>query len=175
MEPMKGRLIGALVLAAACLVLSWSVSFAAESGGAAADPIVQVVPVDGRPVMTVYRGGIASVTPGDLYIIDARDVPNDLPVALHLVNAGELATTFRYTTFRVGVWRLDDSGVREPVMAPGGAGTLEAILSLLNGNVSFILPGGGRYVVGIDGGSYAAYPAGTGGATALPEFVLTTD
>ncbi len=172
---MKGRLIGALVLAAACLVLSWSVSFAAASGSPGGDTLVQVVPLTSRPAMTVYRDGIAPVTPGDLFIVDARSVPCDLPVALHLLNAGDLATTFRYTTFRIGVWRLDSDGTRAPVMAPGGTAPLEDILTLLNGSVSFVLPGGARYVVAVDGGSYATYPAATGGSLAAPDFALSTD
>lgn len=172
---MKGRFVGALVLAAVFLVLSWSVSFVAAAGGPSDDALIQVIPVDDRPAITVYRGGIAPVSPGDLYVIDARDVPYDFPMALHLLNTAALARSYRYTIFRVGVWRLDEDGTRQPAMAPDGTGPLEDILTLLNGSVPFVLPGGARYAVALDGGSCAAFPAGAGETTAVPDFALTTD
>ncbi|MDP3061822.1 MAG: hypothetical protein Q8O40_01220 [Chloroflexota bacterium] len=164
----------------AVAVLSSIVSFAYDADGAGQVRVQNAGEAQGLVYGALPRwSAIAGVpsqidAPGDLYLIDATGVSRPVSLSLHLVNPGEVARSYAYLHLKVGVYE-DGPGGWSKAIAADGQSLEETYLTLLNGQASFFLAGGKRYVITVDDGAYYAKPAGgrdTG--TSIKFFVSVT-
>jgi hypothetical protein len=168
------------VLAAllALAALSSLASFAYGDGGEGRvlvqnAPEAEALVYGALPRWTATVGVPAQIdAPGDLYLVDATDVPGAIAVGLHLVNSGELARSYSYLHLKLGVYEYGPGGWRQAT-ADDGQPVGETYLTLLNGQTSFILSGGRRYAITIEDGSYLAKPGAGQGASASPKFYVS--
>lgn len=172
---MLKKLKFALIIAALSLVAPWMVSFA--SGDDALDAEINVAAVDAEflPHMHIYRGAIGRVGPGDLFAIDASDIPYDFTVNLYLTNAAEMIHCYRYLILEVAAYYLDGYGERQPARLPGSGDRTGPYLTFRNGSVPLYLTGNRDYIVAVAGGSYSSLPADVGGEMVVPEFYLAVE
>jgi hypothetical protein len=170
-------------LIALFLLLPWPVAYAGYYNDAhAADGVsaisggdsvwIEVAEASARPAYTVFGRAIGGVTtPGDLFYINAANNGADIKATLYLTNAQELVNHYSYLILRVGVYVESDG---EWQQASGSDGKLisDAIITMRNGQVTFILPGYARYKVTIDGGSFYATNANGDDRSLSPQFYL---
>jgi len=131
---------------------------------AAADP-------SAAPSAEFYGKAIGSVTPGDLFYVDAAGNPADITLSLYVTNTGELIHYLKYLTLQVAVYIEDSSGhwIKPQI---NGEESPKIYLTLQNGPVTFTLPGGARYKVAIDSGCFYCLSAGSAGDSITPRFFL---
>ncbi|MCJ7604535.1 MAG: hypothetical protein MUO19_00685 [Dehalococcoidales bacterium] len=89
----------ALIVAALLLVAPWMIPFASGDDTWDAEISVEAAAAEYQPYMHVYRGFIGSVEPGDLFTIDASDVPYDFTANLYLTNAAEMIHCYGISFF----------------------------------------------------------------------------
>ena len=157
------------------LVLPWPVAYAAgadvASGGEAV--IVDAAEPSARPSYTVYGRAIGGVSnPGDLFYIDATSSSSDIKVTLYLTNAQILVRYYRYLILDVGIYVETTAGNWERATASNGEMVPKTIISMRNGQVSFLLPGNSRYRVTIDSGCFYCGIAGVDSYYLSPQFCL---
>jgi len=123
------------------------------------------------PSAEFYGKAIGSVTPGDLFYVDAAGSPADFTLRLYITNTDELIHYLRYLTLRVAVY-VEDSNGQWTKPQIDGEESLETYLTLQNSPVTFTLPGGARYKVSIDSGCFYCLSAGNAGDNITPRFYL---
>ncbi len=151
-------------LIAILLLAPWPVAYAYASDNGSNTPetsLITAAPIESAPKVSVFGGAISGVTSGDLFYIDALDRSADMPFTLYITNAEELIHDYRYIILQVGVYVQDNTG--QWVKASGADGqTIQVLyITMLNGHVSFSLPGLAKYKVTIDGGSVYSLMVGS--------------
>ena len=96
-----------------------------------------------------------------------------MPVTLLMTNTDELIHNYRYLTLNVGVYVQTSTDQWEKVTTDNGELLPDTYITMLNGKVSFTLPGYAKYKITIDKGSFYCYGTNTGESAASPEFYLT--
>ena len=175
-----GRKLAKLIfLLFVVLVLApWPVAYAYDdmaslTGGGAIQ--VQVADPSVSPTCTAFRGAVGSVTPGDLFYVDATDDAGDIRVTLHLSNSDELISWYRFLVVKVGVYVEDNGGEWARAPMTDGELTPETRITLQDAEAGFVLPGYARYKVALDGGSFNARSVNVGGGSAAPQFSLAVN
>lgn len=169
---MKRKLI--FFLLAALLLTPWPVAYAYDEAMASQNPIqVEAAEAAAAPKLNAFGKAIGGVTPGDLFYIDSSDITTDILVTLHITNTDELVQHYRYLTLNVGV--SVQTGTDQWERATTGNGELlpDTYITMLNGKVSFILPGYAKYKISIDKGCFYCYGTGADQSALSPTFYLT--
>jgi len=169
---MKKKLIFPLL--AALLLIPWPVAYAHDNALAGQAPI-QIEAADPAtvPQWKAYGNAIGGVTPGNLFYINSSNNTTDMPVTLHMTNTGELVHHYRYLILNVGVYVQTGTDQWEKVTTSNGELLPDTYITMLNGKVSFTLPGYAKYKITIDKGSFYCYGTNSGESAASPEFYLT--
>ncbi len=100
-----------------------------------------------KPTWTVLNGTIGSITPGNLFYINATDVNEDLQVMLSMVNSNELISRYSFLLLKVEVYVLSGS-VWEEVNMP------EQYISMKSPHAKFPLAGLSDYRIFLSSGSF---------------------
>jgi len=160
---------------AVLLLAPWPVAYAYDDGLGGGSPVaVAVAGPAAAPHWTARGMAIGGVEPGDLFYVDASAAPADITVTLHLTNADELASFYRYLHLQVGIYAAGDDGW-VPADGAGGGPVPETYLTLRNGAVSFSLPGYASYRLAITGGCYYCFRSGAEDGNFSPKFYLTVE
>ena len=162
---------------------SWvtSVAYGHDNAGAQLSGSTQqgieitVAPVAAAPAATFYGGAIGSVTPGDLFYINAADAPQDITVNLYLTNVDQLVHNLRYLNLKVVVYYEVSPGQWEKAVLADGSAFPEVLLTMKNGVVSFNLRGMANYKVGIASGCFDSHPFSAANENASPSFYLEAE
>ena len=169
---MKKKLIFPLL--AALLLIPWPVAYAHDNALAGQAPIqIEAADPAAVPQWKAYGNAIGGVTPGDLFYINSGNNTADMPVTLHMTNTDELVHNYRYLTLNVGVYVQTGTDQWEKATAGNGELLPDTYITMLNGKVSFTLPGYAKYKITIDKGCFYCYGTDTGESAASPEFYLT--
>lgn len=157
------------------LVLPWPVAYASGadviSGGKAVS--IDVAEPSAKPSYTAYGNAIGGVdNPGDLFYIDATGSSEDIKVTLYLTNAQILVRYYRYLILEVGLYVETSAGQWERATASSGEIVPKTIISMQNGQVSFLLPGNSRYRLAIDSGCFYRGGAIADSQSLSPQFSL---
>ena len=162
------------ILMAALLLTPWPVAYAYDSDSATVGRVaIEAAEASTAPEMTVFRGAIGSVSPGDLFFIHASDTNTDALGNLYLTNADELIQHYRYLILEVGVYFENDNQWKE-VLGENGTAS-DTYLTLRNGQVSFIINSHARHRITIEGGSFYSHTVNTAEANMSPRFYVTVD
>ena len=94
-----------------------------------------------------------TITPGDVYYVDASNYAGDIRVTVYLTNSGLLAEDYTYLNMKVNVW-TGSSGSWTQATPIGDSSNATDYLTLDQGTISFILQGNAHYCISIDGGDY---------------------
>jgi len=157
------------------LILPWPVAYATGADGASGQSAVSIDAAEpsAQPSYTAYGGAIGGIDhPGDLFYIDATDSSQDIKVTLYLTNAQSLVRYYRYLILDVGIYVETSAGEWQRATSSDGDALPKTIISMLNGQVSFLLPGASRYRVTIDGGSFYCRRATADSQSLSPQFSL---
>ncbi len=137
---MKKKLI--FLLLALLALAPWPVAYAYGSDTAGQAPIpAEAAPPEAAPKWNAFGGAIGGITPGDLFYIDTSHTTADMAVTLYLTNTDELIHCYRYLTLRVSIYVETGAGRWEKTTIASGESPNDTYLTLLNGSVSFTLPG----------------------------------
>ena len=153
------------------LLLPWPIAFAADISGDEETIRIEIAEESVKPNVTVFGKAISSINPGDLFHIDASNNAQDIMVILSITNPQELISHYTYMILNVGVY-VEENG--EWVKASGSDGNLNEniLLSMRNGQVSFLLPGYAKYKISIDSGALRCHNAGGDTGSLSPQFHL---
>ena len=160
------------------LLAPWPVAYAHDvSDGVVGEETVrlEVAEVSVQPTWTAFGKAIGSVTPGELFSIDATDNPADIQVNVCITNAQELVHCYRYLILKVGIYVETDGGEWKEASRWDGELIPDTFITLRNGQVSFILPGLAKYKVTIDSGSFRCIRTQADGGSLAPQFYLEVD
>jgi hypothetical protein len=136
------------------LLLPWPVAYATDVAGVTNKERVRIeIAQETVPNFTAYGRAIGSVPAGDLFYIDTTNDTADKVVILYLTNADGLINHYTFMNLKIGVY-VDSNGEWEPANGSDGELIPETMLSMRNGQVSFLLPGFAKYKVSINGGAY---------------------
>ena len=162
---------------ATLLLLPWPVAYAYDINAAAEEAIrIEPAEASAQPSYTVFGRAIGGVTnPGDLFYIDATNYTTDIKTTLYLTNAHELINCYTYLIFKVGVYVESDDGEWEWATGSNGEQIPETVISMRNGQSSFLLPGYAKYKVAIDSGAFYCTSARSDGSGLSPQFYLEAD
>jgi hypothetical protein len=155
------------------LILPWPVAYATSTDVIAGDDAVSIeIPEpSARPSYSAFGRAIGGVSdPGDLFYVDATNSPSDIKVTLSLTNAQRLIRYYRYLILDVGIYVENGDGEWERVITSSGEPMPKTIISMRNGQVSFLLPGSSRYRVAIDGGCFYCTRAPSDDYSLSPQF-----
>ena len=144
-----------------------------QADGDDGKPAIKVAAADqsAAPSAEFYGKAIGSVTPGDLFYVDAAGNPAGITLGLYITNTGELIHYLRYLTLQVAVYVEDSHGLWIKPQV-NGEEFPEIYLTLQNSPVTFTLPGRARYKVTIDSGCFYCLSAGNAGENIIPRFYL---
>jgi hypothetical protein len=169
---MKRKLL--FLFIAALLLFPWTVAYAYDDAAAATGPVGIVPAVSASlPRFNAYGHAIGGVTPGDLFLIDSSNSPDDTAFTLCITNTDELIHDYRYITLNIGTYIQTATGEWANVSTGEGTNPRETYLTMQNGAISFMLAGGARYKITIDKGCFYCYGIGADRTLALPDFYLT--
>ncbi len=169
---MKKKLIFPLL--AALLLIPWPVAYGYDNAMAGQAPIqIEAADPAAVPHWQAYGKAIGGVTPGDLFYINSGNNTTDMPVTLLMTNTAELVHHYRYLTLNVGVYVQTGTDQWEKATTGNGKLLPDTYITMLNGKVSFTLPGYAKYKITIDKGSFYCYGTDAGESAASPEFYLT--
>jgi hypothetical protein len=171
---MRKTVIYILVIIIALFFLPRLTSIAyGQTNGGNSKQSVRITAADpsAAPSAVFYGKAIGSVTPGDLFYIDAADTPADITLSLYITNTDELIHYLRYLTLKVAVYVADGSG-QWTVPQIDGNEHQEIYVTLQNSPAIFTLPGGARYKVSIASGCFYCLSAGNAGNKIIPRFYL---
>jgi len=170
---MKRRVL--IILIAALLLAPWPVVYAFDR--VSADTVqldIQPAAPGTEPQFKAYGNAIGSVDYGELFRIDTTGEESDRTYQLLMTNIDELASDYRFMNFQIGVYaqeagtenwvRLDTNGTEQ---------FHDIYISIVNGGVSFTLPGGAKYKITLEHGCFYAYGVQPGGTIVVPQFYLT--
>jgi hypothetical protein len=167
---MKRKLI--FLLLTALLLTPWPVAYAHDAA-AGQNPIqIEAAEATAAPHWNAFAKAIGGVSPGDLFYIDTGDITTDMLVTLYITNTDELVQYYRYLTLNVGVYVQTGTDQWQKATAGNGELLTDIYLTMLNGRVSFTLPGYAKYKITIDKGCFYCYGS-TDGSTTSPTFYLT--
>jgi hypothetical protein len=157
------------------VLLPWPAAYAYDiASDANQDSIrIEVAEDAAKPSYTVFGKAVGSVPSGDLFSVDAGDHTADILVTLYLTNSPDLISHYSFMQLKIGVYVWSD-GEWIKASASNGEAIPQTILSLRNGQASFLLPGYAKYKIAIDGGSYYATNA-SGGDSLPPQLHLEVD
>lgn len=159
---------------AALLLSPWPVAYAHDStADGQAQLQVEAAEAAAAPHWNAFGKAIGGVTPGDLFYIDNETSMADLPVTLYITNIDELVHYYRYLILNVGVYVQTGTDQWEKVTMINGELLPDTYITMLNGNVSFTLPGYARYKVTIDKGGFYYYGGAADDSDISPTFYLT--
>jgi len=169
---MKRKLI--FLLIAALLLVPWTVAYAYDDAAAATGPFdIVSAALTSLPKFNAYGNAIGGVTPGDLFLVDTSNSPNDTAFTLYITNTDELIHDYRYLTLNIGTYVQTATGAWEKVPTGEGENPRETCLTMQNGAISFVLAGGSKYKITIDKGCFYCYGIGADRTLTLPDFYLT--
>lgn len=156
-----------LVFPLLCVLLlaPWPIAYAYDTVNAA-EPPVHITVAEATPSITAFGKAIGSVSPGDLFYVDAKNSPADIEVNLYLTNASELIHHYRYMILKVGVYVQSGGNGWEKVNLP------DTYITMHNGGVSFRLQGYAQYRVSLDGGSFYCFGTNKTEGDISPRFYL---
>ena len=120
------------LVVAVLLLLPWLTSIAYGNSNDAPAPAGVRVAAAGQaaaPQATFLGDAHGSVTPGDLFYIDATGSPHDMAISLYITNADELTHYLRYFILRVTVYSASEDGQWQPT--PLRFGSLKEIAGFL--------------------------------------------
>ncbi|MGD1118693.1 MAG: hypothetical protein ABR886_04330 [Dehalococcoidales bacterium] len=151
-------------------------SIAYSQDSAATKPSVPVTAAEPSavPAAVFYGHAIGSISPSDLFYVDATGKPTDITLSLYITNTDELIHHLRYLTLRVSVEMRDADGRWTNVQTSGGQ-TAETYLTLQNSPVIFNVPGGAYYKATILSGCYYCLSAPAAGEDIQPRFYLQAE
>jgi len=160
---------------AALLLTPWPVAYAYDSDSATVERVaIEAAEASVAPEMSVFRGAVGSVSPGDLFYIYASGSNADAMVNLYLTNADKLIQHYRYLILEVGVYVENDNN--KWTKLPGENGVVsDTYLTLRNGQVSFVINSRARHRITIEGGSFYSSVKNTAGVSVSPRFYVTVD
>ncbi len=161
-------------LLALILLAPWPVAYAHtyDADTASKDGVrVALAEESVKPTWTALGKAIGSVTPGDLFYIDATDNPADIIVTLYITNADELIGCYRNLILKVGVYTESD-GKWEKASTGDGELVADTFITLINGQVSFTLFGLAKHKITIDGGNFYCATTNTDSGSLSPLFYL---
>lgn len=164
-------------MVASLLLAPWPIAYAygSDAGNTAGQAPVTVAAAapEATPKINAFGNAIGGITPGDLFYIDTSNSPADTPVTLHITNSNEIASCYRYLTLKVGVYVKTGTGRWGKATLADGEILPDTYITMLNGMVSFTLPGNAEYKITIDKGCFYCYGTVTGASAAAPTFYLT--
>ncbi len=136
---------------------------------------VTIKPADAAsvPHINVFSNAIGGVEAGDLFYIDASGIAVDTSFTLYMTNVDEIAHGYRYMNLNVGIYVQTGPGGWEEINLMGGEPCPDIYITMINGMVSFTIPGNGKYKVTIDKGCFRCYSVTSGNNIAIPSFYLT--
>lgn len=138
------------------VLLPWPVAYAYDVNQEDQETIrIEVAETSVEPSFTVWGKAIGGIDSGELFYIDATNNAADIVATVYLTNANELVSHYTFLMLKVGVY-VEKDGSWEKACASNGELIPQTILSMRNGQVSFLLPGYAKYKVTIDGGSFYA-------------------
>lgn len=159
-------------LIALALLLPWPVAYAADvAGGTNEDEVRIEIAEETLPNFTAWGKAIGSVPAGDLFYIDAINDTADKVVILYLSNVDELINHYTFMNLKVGVY-IDCDGEWEPAYSSDGKLIPETMLSMRNGQVSFLLSGFAKYKISINGGAFYCTNANNDDGGLSPQLCL---
>jgi len=137
------------------LLLPWPVAYAADVAGKTSEDEVRIEIAEEalKPSFTAFGKTIGGVPAGDLFYIDATNDTADKVVILYLSNVDELVNHYTFMNLKIGIY-VDNNGEWEPAFGSDGELIPETMLSMRNGQVSFLLPGFAKYKVSVNGGAF---------------------
>jgi len=159
------------------LILPWPVAYATSADVVAGEEAVTINAAEpsAQPSFTAYGRAIGGINnPGDLFYVDATNSTSDIKITLYLINAQQLVKYYRYLILDVGIYVEKGTGEWERATASNSNGepVPKTIISMQNGQVSFLLPGNSRYRVAIDSGCFYCASAGADSYFLSPQFCL---
>ena len=160
------------------LLTNWLVSYVyGFSDGVVGHKTVHIEVAEpcAAPSATVFGKAIGSVTPGDLFYIDATGNMRDIAVTLYLTNAHELTHCFRYLILEVGIYAENSPGEWGKAPWWNGKPVPDTFITLRTGPVSFTLAGYAKYKVTVGAGSYYCIGTNVNGGNFSPQFYLAVD
>jgi hypothetical protein len=158
-------------LIALVLLLPWPVAYATDvAGGTDEDKVRVEIAEENLPNFNAWGKAIGGVPAGDLFYIDATNEPADRVITLSLTNPDELINHFTFMNLRIGVY-AENNGAWEPADGSSGEIVPETILSMQNGQVSFLLSGFAKYKISVNGGAFYCTNANDDGGLS-PELFL---
>ena len=160
-------------LIALLLLLPWPIAYAADVAGGTSDDEVSIEIAEEalKPSFTAWGKAIGSVPAGDLFYIDATNDTADKVVILYLSNANELINHYTFMNLKIGVY-VDSNGEWEPASGSDGKLLPETMLSMRNGQVSFLLSGFAKYKVSVNGGAFYCTNANNDDGGLSPQLFL---
>jgi len=156
------------------LLLPWPVAYAYDVVNDTADQDtirIEIAEDSVKPSFTAFGKAIGGVPPGDLLYIDATNNAADMVTTIYLNNAHDLIGHYTFLILKVGVY-VENDGNWEKAYGSNGELISEIVLSMRNGQVSFLLPGYANYKVTIDGGSFYCHNASGDDSTLSPQLYL---
>jgi hypothetical protein len=169
---MKRKLI--FLLLATVVLIPWPVAYAHDNAIAGQTPMqIEAAETAAAPHCKAFGKAIGSVTPGDLFYIDLGNDTTDTLVTLHITNTDELIKYYRYLTLKVGVYVQTGADQWEKTTMGNGEAFPDTYITMINGSVSFMLPGYAKYKITIDKGCFYFYGTGADESAISPTFYLT--
>ncbi len=157
------------------LLLPWPVAYAADvAGGTSKDEVRIEIAEETLPNFTAWGKAIGGVPAGDLFYIDATSDTADKVVTLYLSNVDELINHYTFMNLKIGIY-VDSNGEWEPAIGSNGELIPETILSMRNGQVSFLMPGFAKYKVSVNGGAFYCTNANNDDGGLSPQLFLEVD
>lgn len=153
------------------LLLPWPIAYAADISGSEETIRIEIAEESVKPSFTAFGKAIGGVPPGDLFYIDATNNAADIVTTIYLNNAQDLIGHYTFLILKVGVY-VENDGNWEKAYGSNGELISEIVLSMRNGQVSFLLPGYANYKVTIDGGSFYCHNASGDDSTLSPQLYL---
>jgi hypothetical protein len=167
------------LVVAVLLMLPWltSIAYGKSNSNSPGEGIrVEATDRAAVPQITFFGHAFGSVTPGDLFHIDATGSPHDLMVTLYITNAPELTRYLKYLILKVSVYPESEDGSWQQIQLQNNSMPQSSTyLTLQNSPVKFTLPGNDRYKVSLDSGSYYCLPARAGNDNEPPHFYLKAE
>ena len=140
------------------VLLPWPVAYAFEATAEEDAVQVKAAPDAAMPSFEAWGQAISGIPSGDLFYIDASNSAEDVMVTLYLLNPQELVSHYSYLILNVGVY-IETGDGWEWASGTDGHPMPKHVLSMRNGQLSYLLPGYARYKIGIESGAVRCHNA----------------
>jgi len=170
---MKRRVL--IILIAALLLAPWPVVYAFDRVNADTVQLdIQPAASGTEPQFKAYGNAVGSVNYGELFRIDTTGEESDRTYQLLITNVDDLASDYRFMNFKIGVY-AQQAGTEnwERLDTNGTVQFHDIYISIVDGGVSFTLPGGAKYKITIEHGCFNAYSVRAGSTISVPQFYLS--